>query len=382
MAKTKPFVIYCTLALCLLATGCATPTIEAVSDNFTKSLEKRDFHRASQQLRRLERRMGADNVSQYSVQFAQARRNFEANCRQQADAMVANDQWQSALNKLKSCIDRLPNETPLIDDHIMMKTERDKRLRLVQRNIDIIRAEHWALKEPLEYKIQALSNPDMTEWWHDYQKDSERQRLTNSMIDCADEAIATDQLKLANRCVKAAKNLDESYQNPALKQALSQQKKQLNVETVQQQKAINQKQIVQKKQQEREERQEQREELAALKVEYRQLIKSDQLASAIATMNKMKALSPENKQVNIWANDLDVIIGIKVKHDLERGQALYSQGLIQQALFLWQPLSVLDPENLEVRENIQRAEKFIENLDKLESESAPVLTPGQNADDA
>ncbi len=351
MAKQKRDLVKVGLVgLCLLFTACASIIKEEdLHEAFLNSLEKRDFITAKQLLNRMSSSIEPTSFSDYEQRYGQVKREYEANCRRQADALIANDQWQASLAKIDECMSALPDPaTPLTGDKARIQAERDRRLALAKRDLDIVNAEHWAAKEPLEYEIQSLSNPGISLWWESYQLNRERVRLTESMINCAEQAFKDEQLALAKRCMDAAIALDETYQNPNIDEALAQQRRQQQVAIVRQQKALVREQSIKEQQ----EKQEQLQELSELTALYRQHLKADRLADALDVMQRMREVAPNDKGVMSAEKDLSLIINSKVTHDLKRGQALYSQGLIQQALFLWQPLVTLDPGNIEVRQSI------------------------------
>ena len=47
-----------------------------------------------------------------------------------------------------------------------------------------------------------------------------------------------------------------------------------------------------------------------------------------------------------------------------KGQTLYTKGYIDQAIQSWKMALLLDPENSDIKERLQRAEKFKANIDK------------------
>ena len=394
MARKKPhlttFLARTFSVSLLLAIGaCATSPVNgpALAEAYAISIEKRDLKAANQQLVNMRKQADQFPISQYEQQFAQTQRAFEAACRSQADALVANSQWHSALAKLDACIDSTPNanKSLLKEDKIRLTEARNKHLAVVQRDIDILKAQHWVKNEVLEADAELLAGPKSGLWWSKHRANKERVRLTLRMIDCAEQSFDENNLKLSQTCLKAARGLDNNYQNNDIQNALNKQRKCQEVAVQRQQNAVVERETIVKQQEQEQaaivQKQAaivQKQELSALKVRYRQLLKADQLADAIGLMKTMKEAAPTDKTVNTWSNDLDVIIGIKVTHDLERGQALYTQGLIQQALFLWQPLRVLAPNNEEVRANVERAERYLENIDKLDNQPSSPIVPNNS----
>ena len=78
-------------------------------------------------------------------------------------------------------------------------------------------------------------------------------------------------------------------------------------------------------------------------------------------------LRAADREVVQWQSELQAAIRQQIALGIQKGQALYSQGRIQQALDIWRATARLDPENRVLQEHIRRAERFLGYLQRLDS---------------
>jgi tetratricopeptide (TPR) repeat protein len=89
-------------------------------------------------------------------------------------------------------------------------------------------------------------------------------------------------------------------------------------------------------------------------------IQIDDVTGARAAVKEMTAIDAE--QTGVFINRLEKYINRKTKVLNARGCMLYEQGLIEEALSVWQEALLLKPGDPELIQNIRRAETFIENI--------------------
>ena len=68
-------------------------------------------------------------------------------------------------------------------------------------------------------------------------------------------------------------------------------------------------------------------------------------------------------------DQLDQQRSIALNQAIQDGKNFYTKGEFDNAIDAWQRALRLDPDNKELKENIQRAEKFRENLQRLKQGS-------------
>jgi len=66
---------------------------------------------------------------------------------------------------------------------------------------------------------------------------------------------------------------------------------------------------------------------------------------------------------------LDKQRNIELKKSIQDGKKFYTKGEFESAINAWTRALQFDPDNKEIKENIQRAEKFRDNLKRLKQDS-------------
>ena len=98
---------------------------------------------------------------------------------------------------------------------------------------------------------------------------------------------------------------------------------------------------------------------------YQQAYASGNLAEAHTQLEILLTLTPENNQVSVLRDQLNIEIKKRMDKDLDQARSLYSQGKINEALIICNALMLVDPKNEELLGMINRAEKVSKNIEKL-----------------
>lgn len=122
------------------------------------------------------------------------------------------------------------------------------------------------------------------------------------------------------------------------------------------------------RQAERDARQQQRDQEAAaaqrqwpqLEAEFEQSLRFNDLLGAQRLLSEMQDIDADASAA--LRQRLNRRIDAEASALLERGQLLYGQGLLQEALAVWQEALQLKPDDPELLTSIERTERFLENL--------------------
>lgn len=95
---------------------------------------------------------------------------------------------------------------------------------------------------------------------------------------------------------------------------------------------------------------------------FRQAMDENDLAGARRAAGEMAGIDPEKAAG--YEKHLEIPIDKKTRALQARGRMLYGQGLIREALELWQEALELKPDHPELIQSIHRARTFLENLDR------------------
>jgi len=75
--------------------------------------------------------------------------------------------------------------------------------------------------------------------------------------------------------------------------------------------------------------------------------------------------SKEIKAANRRLEKLSKSMGGSLHDLMNKGAELYGQERYEEAIVIWQQVLLLDPENTEIKANLERAQRVIENLERL-----------------
>ena len=96
-----------------------------------------------------------------------------------------------------------------------------------------------------------------------------------------------------------------------------------------------------------------------------QALAADDLILARQALDSLRVLNPSLGILKDYQKALNSRAEEKVSSGIERGRILYSQGFIQEALNVWLDTQRVAPDNAILTDHIDRARKFLSNLDKL-----------------
>ena len=88
-----------------------------------------------------------------------------------------------------------------------------------------------------------------------------------------------------------------------------------------------------------------------------------QAQQKLAELKKHRSI--EKQWIKSASNQLDNAIDQKAAEALKRGQIFYSKGEIAVAIQVWKEALVFAPNDKEIKENLERAEKFQEKFNAL-----------------
>lgn len=101
---------------------------------------------------------------------------------------------------------------------------------------------------------------------------------------------------------------------------------------------------------------------AGLEADFRKSMQAGNLARARKIAGEMEEIDQE--KAASFTRHLDQRIEWEVQTQLSRGRMLYVQGYLREAVNVWQEALKLKPDDPELKQNISRAETFLENMDR------------------
>lgn len=340
-------------ALALLSACSQLPTHIDKAALVDQWVAQEQYRRADEILREL-----SSDDPQYPALERQQRalpsliKQFEQKVLREVKGLAAQNHWVEAIAHLDEASQQLPPDTVLNKARKTLLAERKAYMVTLNLELDLLTARQLPARNAILEKMLAADPDSFWTRWKLYQQRRLGYELADVLLDCVDEAIAEQNLEEANICLEPVGTVAKGSQQQRL--SLSQQRLarelQRKPDQLAQQKAKAD-----------------RLQLQRLKQEYRDMIAAGWWLAAREKMNQLQVHAPADTEVVKWLGELQQIISTQVELGIQQGQALYSQGFLQQALEIWRNTAELSPDNTVLQAHIQRAERFIEKLQRLES---------------
>ena len=336
------------LALVLILTGCQGMSTRSTERELSALVEQQRYTAALKQLEQLSAEKG-----ELPAELSSQKPIIEKELNDYVNRIIADsttlreqDQWLSAIKLLNLALDKNPGEPRMTQAYTALKTEQQT----ISRTLQIALATNEAKTLPESMKLLqqlAAVEPESAQL-------NQQRQFTTDQIDYAQQLLLDEGKRLlskkqwqqAHSVLSLAAPLRPSDEvNTALATADRQlatitQRANRNADA-QQQKTI-------------------RKQLSLL----RSALARDLLNAAV---DLGRALTPyeNDPEVKKGLEELNTKVDQKVVELTASGQAFYSRGQLDNAIRDWQMALSLQPENADIKERLQRAQRFKANFDKL-----------------
>ncbi len=289
-------------------------------------------------------------IDRLPVIEAQSERYVEA-VLEKTGALQEDDQWQKAKETFTDALDRLPKQTELREklaaQYEVMLENRDKyianqRLRLNVRLGRYLLQEGNYLEKIHEANPSSLSNS----WEYSGYK-RKRREIGRFLAEAGEDALSRKKYYSARSYLELSQEL------------LPDEQTQMTLEKA------NEKIAAFKTL----EKQEQEDNYQQLLYRFQTLRAAEDFSVAKEVLDTLLEIKPDNKQLLAEQSALNSAIALEVDQAVLEGEARYSTGEVHEALIIWKHAIALAPENVELQQRIERAERFLENYQSLQQAS-------------
>nr|WP_010132998.1 hypothetical protein [Microbulbifer agarilyticus] len=305
--------------------------------------------------------LNAPSASQQNQtrQLRRALQRFEREVLESASRLERKHEWYRAAQLFEGAIGVLPNSPVLTAAYGEFQERRKLRGERVRMEIAIHQGEQL-LKDIDAYKrLQQLQGRDVLTWVELKNFNRKRRASAEELQKYAELALLRKDYGLAQSGLKVAKALysddlvQEDESQKRLEQNLAEANRQLRKRNPRRTKVVA------------------RTPAPATKA---QPIPTDELERTLANgdlpgarqqLTQLEQQAPDHPQLKALQARFDSMLNAQLESALQRGNELYSQGDIEQALAVWREANTFAPENIELRGNISRAERVLENLRAL-----------------
>lgn len=286
---------------------------------------------------------------------------YEGRTLRQAQRQAREEHWQEALQTYDQGLERLPKSEPLRQGRERLLQQRADYLAQLDTKLLISEAQRLVHDLPIREEIERVDPKDKKARRAREKTLKHSERTAERLHVCGLQALDIKDSYLAYRCLDLAYRLAPT---PEIKDALAQAEKLKSREEGRRRKAQ-----LRKLGRERAER------TRVLLQQYQKAFSKGDLLHARDLLNEAIALQPDNPKVKRLAPKLEREIKKQVNNGIEQGRRQYTLGHIQRALDIWTSLQRLDPENKQLNEHIDRAERVLDNLQAIEQRGPSVTVP-------
>lgn len=335
-----------TLLLITLLSGCSSLRL-ALNPHPYEALQQAIAQQHFKQAQRIVEGVAESDPDYEAIQalrptLKQARDEYIRKQLSDADDLADQDQWQAAIEQLKTTQTHLPPPTEKIDARIVSLL--DEQQQHTWRQLEkLLRGEaRWLLRAKPQIAYLSRQQQDQEARQLAEHLEQRQPRLAQQLITLGAHFFDQQRWWLSARCLELAKKLGRDIPDDLFDQAMEQ---------IQQAQQLHQNQQQQRLQQEAEQR------LAA----YRESGHIGDLLAArdyILTHNEDRLLERQLQQLHQLSQ-------ARFREDIELGDQLYAKGQYKKAQQLWQQLAPLDPDNRALKEKLTRVAKVLDSLKKL-----------------
>lgn len=295
-----------------------------------------------------------------------ARKAFEDQVIALAAQQRDEGEWFRAEDTLDLALKEIPYSKRLLDARREIAETRAQRLATNECRMNAARARYLADKSALLLARAPLEARDYLQDWMSHRERQELGELAIRLRDCASQAIAMGQLRLAEETLAAAVRVNgtefvaaerrrlEEIQRPA-KSASPAKPAPTRSAVAPQQRARQQRSTL-----------------------MNAMTRGD-LKEAKSALAELRRLQGDTAELQELGASIDAAIAASVQEANERASARYRDRRIEEARDIWKKVLELDPENEQARTNLDRAERVLKKLEELQGTNpeatAPPVTP-------
>lgn len=301
-------------------------------------------------------------------QLTEKRSAFETAALETADQRRREGALYESRQILLTALEQLPDSSTLIAARDEIEEERSARLRVNDCRVGATRASYLADKADLLKARAPLDAKDFLQDWQSRRETEELSQLAVQLRDCGSYALAEENLELAEETLTMAARINgaefvadeqrqlEQLKNPppAAKPALPKVKKKRTAEELAQQK------------------------LRRTRLALQSAITRGDLRQAKTQIAELRKLEGDSSQLLELETSINEAISAYIANAHERANTLYRDQQIEQARNIWQRILELDPNDIQARANLERAERVLKKLEELQGiapEAEPTPTP-------
>jgi tetratricopeptide (TPR) repeat protein len=283
---------------------------------------------------------------------------YEATVFTDARALEKNNDLLGAVQLLSGALQKIPHSTLLRELRSSIEQQRVGQLRINEREQLTSRATYMLEQQKLYQDQINLESPSLGQRWENKRNAKEARELSAKLLEHGQHAMQTDKLDIAVSCLELSSALNQSPEADALLSEIR------TIKNSRKQVAKKQATIKKKKNQQKVKRK-QTNRTRVLMEEAQQALSDDDLQVARAAFVQIPPSAQQRKEVIAIQDDLDRAVSTRVDELITAGDTQYRADNVLEAIRTWTKGLSLDPENPELRERVERANRVLARLEEL-----------------
>lgn len=348
------------LVLLVQLSGCAQlDTVRLGQDrpeDLQLLMDRHEYARAGQLLERFphldtaeRRQLLQDGISRYQDSILDS-----------AQEKAGNDNLVGAIMVLDEALLKVPGSNRLQYYRDELDSKRTVRLQEIERQKLISRA-RFLLDEQRLYDEQIrLYPPDFTQRWTNSRNREETSQLHGELLDCGQEKLEQHALDPAGECLSLASEIDNTDEVATALARLESEResvqtivaREAKVTRVRKQRTLKKKHI---------------NKTQDLLTATQAALDDNDLVLARETFDRIPRSTRKDENVLAVEERLGTAIAARVTELLGSGDRQYRADKVAEAIATWSEAQAIDPDNSDVSERLERANKVLARLEELKS---------------
>lgn len=337
------------LAGCCLLAGCQLIAPQQAPADARMQEALQEYSDAKEALERGTADRGAQR------QMSSARQTLVVTALQTAERHQREGALYQARSALDAALEQVPDSRALSTAREEVEAERGTRLRINDCRIASARARYLADKSDLAQARAPLQAKDFLQDWQSRRETEELSSLAAQLRDCGNFALNEQRIDLADETLSVAARIGGADLVAEEQAQLQQLKNPPKVVQPQPKPKVKRsaEQIAQQK-------------LRRTRLALQSAITRGDLRQARSDVAELRKLEGDSEQLLALDRSIGTAITAYITDAHERANTLYRDRRIEQARDIWQRILELDPNDMQARTNLERAERVLKKLDELQ----------------
>jgi len=294
----------------------------------------------------------------------------------EARALESGNDLLGAVQLLSAALQKVPHSESLRELRNKIEPERKKQLQSNELEQLTAQARYILDQQQLYHEQANLQSPSLGQRWEYTRIQKEAPAVANKLMKHGQQAWESDQLELAKTCLQLSQALHETPEAGALLADIHAREEASKQVAKKKTRQARKKASVQKEKTRKKEQQDQKKKTEVLLAEAQQALAKDDLQVARAAVVQIPHSEVHDSEVLAIQGDLHHAVDVRVKQLMIAGDKQYRADNVLQAVRTWTEALSLDPDNRELRERVERANKVLARLEQLKRQQhspSPIL---------